>query len=117
MSKPLGEIEVERTGDSIALIVRMARRWFPWDVWTIVEVGKEDGSRYYSRKDPTYGKSGFEPHRGLAQFYIDDITYYARKVGSCHREHAARRRAVKHLHKFLRWRNEQRRLERELEDA
>lgn len=112
----LGEIRVEEREGCVALIVRTTDRWRPWDVWTIVEV-PNDRKVYdeYDAKDLIYGHSAFRAVRGLERFYCHHITYFAAKRGSRRKQESAEKLARKHLDKFLRWRDEQRRIATDLE--
>lgn len=105
----LGEVQVEKRDDCVALIVRTTDRWRPWDVWTIVNQADRFGD------DATYGAPGFEPHRPLAKFYVNDIGYWARRVGKRRGRDAAERSARRALDRFLRWRDRQVAAQAELE--
>lgn len=112
MSKALGEIRVEERDGCVALLCRTTNRR-PWDAWTIVET--EGSAQEHGWEDPTYGSPGFRAIRPLERFYVNDIGYYARKVGTYRKEERARAKAIKALDKFLRWRDEQKRIESEME--
>jgi hypothetical protein len=112
----LGEIRVEEREGCIALIVRMARPVWRWDVWTIVDV-PNDRKVYdkHDARDLVYGNDAFRGVRGLQRYYCEHITSFAAKRGACLSRAGAERRARRHLERFLRWREKQRAIEAELE--
>lgn len=113
--KGLGDIEVEKHDDCIALVVRTTARFWKWDAFVIVE--NERVGDYRPTKDRTYGAPGFRGVRGLERFYIDDITYWAKKVGTYRSEVKAYKKAVKAMRKFVKWRYQQIEVERQMEKS
>lgn len=111
MSKALGERKVLEQDDVTGLIVRMARPVFRWDVWTIVDAPERDEGE----RKPIYGRGDFKAVRAMARFYIDDVSYYARKVGVAITEAGAERRSRRAAERFIRWREKQRAIEQSME--